>query len=181
MTSVLVAYSSKHGATEGIAERIGEELQRVGLQADVRPVRADIDVAAYDAFVIGSATYMFHWQKDALAFVRRHRAFLFTRPVWLFSSGPLGTETIDAQGRDVRTAAEPRELPEREATVAPREHHIFWGALDRSSLGPLESLIFVMPAARKAIPEGDFRDWPEIEAWARDIARGLLEPVAAPA
>jgi menaquinone-dependent protoporphyrinogen oxidase len=31
----------------------------------------------------------------------------------------------------------------------------------------------VMPAARDALPEGDFRDWPEIEAWAAGIARDL--------
>jgi menaquinone-dependent protoporphyrinogen oxidase len=173
MTSVLVAYASKHGATEGIAQRIGEQLQAAGLRVDVRPVRAAITVADYDAFVIGSAAYMFHWQKDAVAFVRRNREVLAGRPVWLFSSGPLGTEATDAQGRDVRETAVPREIPEFEAAIAPREHHVFFGALDRSSLGLAESLVFAMPAARKAIPEGDFRDWREIEAWAQGIATAL--------
>ncbi len=32
----------------------------------------------------------------------------------------------------------------------------------------------LMPAARDAIPAGDFRDWPEIEAWAESIAEALL-------
>jgi menaquinone-dependent protoporphyrinogen oxidase len=179
MTSVLVAYASKHGATEGIAQRIGEQLERAGLRVDVRPVRGVTTVSDYDAFVIGSAAYMFHWQKDALTFVRRNRELLAGRPVWLFSSGPLGTEPTDAQGRDVRETAIPREIPELEAALAPREHHVFFGALDRSSLGPLESLVFAMPAARKAIPEGDFRDWQEIEAWAQGIAAALAPaPIA---
>jgi len=30
-----------------------------------------------------------------------------------------------------------------------------------------------MPALRKVFAEGDFRDWPEIEAWAASIAHGL--------
>jgi len=34
-----------------------------------------------------------------------------------------------------------------------------------------------MPAARDALPVGDFRDWPEIEAWAADTTREL-EPVS---
>ena len=34
------------------------------------------DPAPYDAFVIGSAAYMFHWLKKATAFVKRHRAIL---------------------------------------------------------------------------------------------------------
>ncbi len=88
---VLVAYASKHGATAGIAERIAERLRAAGLEAEARPVKAVRDVAAYDAFVIGAAAYMFHWMKEATAFVRRHRTLLATRPVWLFSSGPLGS------------------------------------------------------------------------------------------
>ena len=36
----------------------------------------------------------------------------------------------------------------------------------------------VMPEARKALPAGDYRDWPAIEAWAEGIA-GELEPVGA--
>jgi hypothetical protein len=35
-----------------------------------------------------------------------------------------------------------------------------------------------MPAIREAMPYGDFRDWPEIEAWAVGIAREL-SPVPA--
>jgi menaquinone-dependent protoporphyrinogen oxidase len=31
----------------------------------------------------------------------------------------------------------------------------------------------MMPAIREAMPYGDFRDWPEIEAWAEGIAREL--------
>ncbi len=30
-----------------------------------------------------------------------------------------------------------------------------------------------MPAARDALPDGDFRDWPEIEAWATGVAHEL--------
>ncbi len=34
-----------------------------------------------------------------------------------------------------------------------------------------------MPAARNALPKGDFRDWPAIDAWADEIAHELA-PVA---
>jgi menaquinone-dependent protoporphyrinogen oxidase len=30
-----------------------------------------------------------------------------------------------------------------------------------------------MPAIRDLLPAGDFRDWPAIEAWAREIAAAL--------
>jgi hypothetical protein len=46
----------------------------------------------------------------AAEFVRRNRAVLSGRPVWLFSSGPLGDEGTDAQGQDLRAASEREEV-----------------------------------------------------------------------
>ena len=34
-----------------------------------------------------------------------------------------------------------------------------------------------MPAIRDILPEGDFREWDAIDAWAREIAATLLAPV----
>ena len=39
-----------------------------------------------------------------------------------------------------------------------------------------EALIRKLPAARALLPEGDFRNWDDIEAWAGDIARALGTP-----
>jgi menaquinone-dependent protoporphyrinogen oxidase len=40
-----------------------------------------------------------------------------------------------------------------------------------------ERFMHLMPAsARNAMPAGDFRDWPAIDAWAAEIA-GALQPV----
>jgi menaquinone-dependent protoporphyrinogen oxidase len=173
--SVLVAYASRHGATAGIAERIAERLRAAGLEAEARPVNAARDLTAYDAFVIGGAAYMFHWMKEATAFVRRNRVLLTSRPVWLFSSGPLGTAATDEQGQDLRVVSEPREIAELRAAVHPRDHRVFFGAFDRhmKTVGFTERLVMLMPAARAAFPEGDFRDWAEIEAWADGIASEL--------
>jgi menaquinone-dependent protoporphyrinogen oxidase len=68
-------------------------------------------LAAYDAFVIGSGVYNAHWLKTAAELVRRNHDLLAERPVWLFSSGPLGTGAEDAQGRDLSAADEPKKLP----------------------------------------------------------------------
>ena len=177
---VLVAYASRHGATQGIAERIADTLRANGLDAEARPAGSVKSVAGYDAFVIGSAAYMFHWLKDAAGFLRHNRAALAAKPVWLFSSGPLGTEPLDKEGRDQKVAAVPKEMPELRETVNARDHRVFFGAVepDRKPIGLAERLMQLMPAARDALPVGDFRDWPEIEAWAAGIARDL-QPVPA--
>jgi menaquinone-dependent protoporphyrinogen oxidase len=177
---ILVAYASKLGATEAIAERLAERLIASGLDVDLRPVRGVTDPSLYDAFVIGSAIYIGHWQKEATEFVREHAALLADRPVWLFSSGPLGTEPTDAQGRDVRQAAQPREIAELREIIRARDHRVFFGALDPARLGVRDQLLRMLPAGRALLPEGDFRDWPEIEAWAEGIAESLTAVPAGP-
>ena len=176
---VLVGYATRHGATRGIAERIGTRLRDAGLEADVRPVAEVHDMAGYDAVVIGGAAYMFHWLKDATAFVRRHRDALVERPVWLFSSGPLGTDTVDEEGRDVLVTTVPKEFPELRTLVHPRGEQVFFGAWDPAypAVGMAERLVRLMPAAKNAMPAGDFRDWPAIDAWADAIAAGLRPAV----
>ena len=171
--SVLVVYASKHGATQGIAGRIAASLRTAGCEAEVRPVKDAGDLAAYDAFVIGSAAYELHWRKEATEFVRRNTKVLAARPVWLFSSGPLGTEPADAKGRDLRTVTVPKEIPEFTEALHPRGHHVFFGALDPRKLTFAERSLRKLPATRAALPDGDFRDWPEIDDWAAGIAREL--------
>ena len=172
---VLVVYASRYGATQEIAERIAATLRRQSLDATVQSAKHANDPVGYDAAVIGSAAYYFHWMKAATEFVRRNRDTLTSRPVWLFSSGPLGTEAKDAQGRDVRAATEPKEIAEFRETIRPRDHRVFFGALDPSKLGFAHRLLMRLPANRgnALFPVGDFRDWGDVEAWANRIAQAL--------
>ncbi len=175
---VLVAYASRHGSTAGIAERIAAGLRTAGLDAEARSVKDVRDVARYDAFVIGGAAYMFHWLKETTAFVKRNRAALAGRPVWLFSSGPIGTDLVDKDGRDVLEVSRPKEFAELEAMLHPRSERVFFGAWDPSAppVGIAERFMKLLPAAPE-MPVGDFRDWPAIDAWAADIATELRQEV----
>ena len=173
---VLVAYASRHGSTMGIAERIADGLRAAGLRTEVRSVDAIGDITPYGAFVIGGAAYMYHWLKEATAFVRRHRETLAGRPTWLFSSGPLGTDLVDEAGRDILEVTRPREFDELEGLVHPRDEHIFFGAWDPDDppAGLGEWVLRHLPASPE-IPSGDFRDWPAIDAWTASIADELRE------
>lgn len=170
---VLVAHASKHGATAGIAARLADTLTGAGHEVTVDPVTDAGDPAGFDAVIVGSATYLGHWLKDATAYIRRHQESLVTLPVWLFSSGPLGAAKTDEEGTDPREASAPRELPELLASVQPEEHRVFFGALDPQRLTLPERALRKLPASRALFPDGDFRDWQDIEAWAAHIAAEL--------
>ena len=107
MTKVLVVYGSRHGATEGIAQRIGEVLRAQGLAAPVvsADMVADEDVRDADGFVVGSAVYMGHWLKEPTEFLENYPTPLRARPVWLFSSGPLPGSTRSKDPNDPLTDA----------------------------------------------------------------------------
>jgi len=172
---VLVAYATRHGATAGIAERVAAALTAAGLPAEAHPVEKVKDVGAYDAVVLGGAAYMFHWLKPAVTFARRHRKELAARPVWLFSSGPLGTDLVDKDGNNVLQTSRPKEFDELAKLLHPQGEQVFFGAYDPDAapIGLGERLVQHMPAARDALPAGDFRDWPAIDAWAAPIATEL--------
>ena len=164
--NVLVAAASDHGSTAEIASAIGEALGERGLAVTVAPVEEVESVDGYDAFVIGSAVYAGHWLKRARVFVEHHAHVLSTRPLWLFSSGPIGNppkpkeEAVDV-------------LPLATAVQA-RSHRVFGGKLDRSTLGFAERAI----ATALRAPEGDFRDFAEIRGWALGIAESLHQQEA---
>lgn len=178
---VLVTYATRHGSTAGIAERVAAGLREAGITVEILAARDVGDVTGYDAFVIGGAAYMFHWLGDATSFVKKHRAVLAQRPTWLFSSGPIGPELVDKDGNDVLVTTRPKEWPELAAMIHPQGEQVFFGAWDprQPPVGMAERLMHLMPAsAMNAMPAGDFRDWPAIDAWAAEIA-GSLQPVPA--
>jgi menaquinone-dependent protoporphyrinogen oxidase len=155
--TVLVAYATKHGATRQIAEAIGSRLAERGLSAVVRPVAEVEDIDGFEAVVVGSAVYLGSWMKDGRAFLDRHADALRRVPVWLFSSGPTGTDQGEALLQKRR---------ERLDAVGARDHRVFGGALDPDDLGFLERRV----VRTAKTPVGDFRDWPAIERWADEIA-----------
>jgi menaquinone-dependent protoporphyrinogen oxidase len=168
--TVLVAYATRHGSTAGIAERIAVALRTRAIDADVVAVEDVRDPDGYDGYVLGSAVYAGSWLGSMKAFIHRDRATLRRHPVWLFSSGPLSTEPSEL------AEAAPRDIAGIEREIEARGHTVFPGAWRRDvePVGVLEKVMHAIPAAREALPEGDFRDWAAIDGYAASVA-GELE------
>ena len=87
----------------------------------------------------------------------------------------VGTDLVDKRGRDVLAATVPKEFPRLRDMVRPRGERVFFGTIDPAAkpIGLAERLTSLMPAARDALPKGDFRDWAAIDAWADEVAAVL--------
>jgi menaquinone-dependent protoporphyrinogen oxidase len=158
---VLVTAASKYGATGEIASAIGEVLAGHGLDATVVPCEQVDSVDGYDAVVLGSAVYAGHWLKAARALVDRAGGALADRPVWLFSSGPIGDPP--------KPEEDPVDVADILAATKAREHRVFAGKLVRKQLSFGDKAI----AVALRVPEGDFRDWAAIKGWAAEVAAAL--------
>ena len=162
-----MVYASRAGSTKGIAEFIAERLRGRGIDTDARDVESAKDLAGYDAFVVGSALYYFHWLKEAKQFLSQNRGVLAGRPVWMFSSGPTGSTKTDKKGRDLKDVSGPSEIADMRAMVNPRDHRVFFGAIYRDRLKG-KGVLFARFIPKEA--EGDFRHWSEIGATADGLA-----------
>ena len=163
---VLVAYASKHGMTAEIAAKIGETLRQSGLQADVMPVKNVRGLSPYKAVVLGSAVYIAMWRKEIPKFLQENEGVLSERPLWIFSSGPLGEGDPVELLHGWRFPEAQRALIER---IKPRDIAVFHGAIDLKKMTLLEKWVLKRVKAQT----GDFRDWAAINKWAAGIVDGL--------
>jgi menaquinone-dependent protoporphyrinogen oxidase len=191
MTNVQVVYASRHGGTAGIAARIAEVLRAEGATVVLADAAERPDPSGFDAYVIGSGVQIGKWHAEGFEYLERNQSTLATRPVWLFSSGPLPGSTKGTAATDPLTdALGPEEGPGSggrkkiaalSAAIHPRDHRVFQGAFDPNDppKSMQERLIRLMPAAKRVLPAGDFREWDAIEAWAHEIAAELVAKVPA--
>ena len=162
---VLVSAASRHGATIEVAATIGAVLGAAGHEVFVLAPDEVTGLDGFDAAVIGSAVYVGRWAEPARDLVARHKVALARIPVWLFSSGPVGDPP--------RPAEDPADATALAALVGARGHRSFPGRMDKRRLGIAERAM----VAAVRVPEGDYRPWAAIEAWAREIA-AVLETAA---
>jgi menaquinone-dependent protoporphyrinogen oxidase len=159
---VLVCAASKYGATSEIAQAVADVLAERGCTVTVLPPEKVRAVEEFDAVVLGSAVYMGQWLKPARELARRTAGALAGRPVWLFSSGPIG--------EPAKPADNPVDVTKVRQATKPRDHQIFTGKLVKEHLSfPDRAIVSAIRAQ-----EGDFRNWAEIKGWATGIADALL-------
>lgn len=157
---ILVTYATKAGATAGVAEKIGETLAKKNAQVDVLPVKAVKDISAYDVVVAGSGIYVGKPLADLTSFIEKNQAALQQKAFSAF----VVCLTLEKDTPEKRQEVMPYLEPVR-VLVKPVQEGFFAGAMDTKKISFIERM---MMKAMKS-PEGDFRDWQKITAWAESL------------
>lgn len=158
---VQIAVASKHGSTQEIGDAIAEGLRRRGATATLIELDDLGSIVDVDGIVIGSAVYAGRWLRDARRAIDTFAPALHSRPVWLFSSGPIGDEP--------QPEGDPADAAELVERLEARGHRTFAGKLDPAELGRVERAVVKVVHAEA----GDFRDWDAIDAYAGEIYDAL--------
>jgi len=168
--SILVAFSTIYGSTQEVAERIAATLRESGLEVDLQPIKQARSLDKYSAVVLGAPLYMFHWHKDALNFLSRHRTALAHKPVAIFALGPIHAEEKEFQDARAQLDKELVKFP----WLTPVAIEIIGGKFEPAKFRFPHNLI----PAMKNMPASDIRDWAAIRTWASGLAPKLQSRVS---
>lgn len=182
MAKVLLAYTTKHGQTARIVERIAAVLHREGHAAtllDLRRPPPTLDLAAFDVACVGSPMYLGRYVGAVERFVRRHREWLERVPSAFFSVN-LAIASRTSDGR-AETLARVDEFVARTGW-RPARVELFAGSLLYTRYGWLTRWMM----RRIAKSEGgetdttrdhEYTDWERVDAFAAELA-SLVAPAS---
>jgi menaquinone-dependent protoporphyrinogen oxidase len=167
--SILLAYASRYGSTQEVAETVAAALRAAGLEVEIQPMRQVKTLDHYNAVVLGAAIYNARWHPDAHQFLTQYREPLRQRPVAIFALGPLSTSETAMQRSRSQLDRELAKYP----WLQPAAVGMFVGKIDPAKLSFFDRL---------GTTASDHRDWEAIRAWANALPAQLQhEPILSPA
>ena len=194
MKKILVAYATMAGSTVDVAQAVGEEIARSGVQVDVLPLGEVKDLAAYDGVVVGGPMIM-GWHRAALGFLKKHRQAWQRIPLAVFVMAMSLTQTGETRVDGVPVYVDEKlpKPPETEGRLKFRERYarlanylrpilkatrpaqpvsigLFGGRLEYGRL-KWWAVLFAMLIVQA--PAGDRRNWTAIRSWAEGLPAGL--------
>jgi menaquinone-dependent protoporphyrinogen oxidase len=164
-----LAYASRFGSTQEVAETITAVLREAGLEVDIKAMEQVETVTQYDAVVLGAAIYNAKWHAGAHQFLSQHLEALRQRPLAIFTLGPLSSSEAAKRNSRRQLDSELAKYP----WLKPVAVEIFAGKYDPSKPG--------LGFFDRFVPARDLRNWDAIRAWANALSvqlqhREMLQP-----
>jgi menaquinone-dependent protoporphyrinogen oxidase len=182
MPNILIVYSSTHGHTRKIAERIAATVREEGAEAELVQAAnpADVEPADYDAVIVGASIHASHHQREAVDWAKHHAGTLNEMPSAFFSV------CLAAAEEDEESRAHATKYVEDfvdETGWSPRAKASFAGALQYLEYNFPTRLLIRLMMKRAGHPtdtsrDYDYTDWDAVERFAHECA-GMVAGAAA--
>jgi menaquinone-dependent protoporphyrinogen oxidase len=166
---VLIAYVSRSGSTEDVAEAMGLAMEDADVKVNVKPMENVESIADDTAVVIGTALYAGRFPKEFRRFVERFRRELGNMHPWIFVLGPTENEQKQFAAAEEQARRELAKIPWLRAA----DVRVMGGCFDPKHLKlpfPFNLAMKLPGNPMKKAPVSDIRDWDFIRRWAGAIA-----------
>jgi menaquinone-dependent protoporphyrinogen oxidase len=174
----LVVYGTRYGTATEIAEEISRILDEEGVEVDLKDARKlkDLNVSLYDLVVVGSGIKIGKWTKGSLKFLKNNKTALKDKKVALFvtcGAANLPETAREGQEKYLDDVAKKYLLNEPVSTG------LFGSVFDPDAKhGLLYKMANKFMIQKELEKQGkditkrhDYRNWDEIHAWARNLAK----------
>ncbi|MFP4015313.1 MAG: flavodoxin domain-containing protein [Chitinispirillaceae bacterium] len=162
---ILVAYASTAGSTAEVAQSIAQTIsEEEGYTAEAVNVKKVRDISDYDGIVLGSAIRMGRPLSEMNSFVKRNQQILASKKVALFAVCLALMEDTPEKRKEASVY-----LDSLKTMVTPVAEEVFAGKMDSGKLGFFGKMMIRMVKS----PEGDYRNWEKIGAWAKEVKGNL--------
>lgn len=160
---ILVAYASGTGSTGEVAEVIGKVIKDDDVAIYVTHVDHVRTIENYSAVVLGSSIRAGRWLPSAVRFLKTFADGMAQRPVAYFTTCLTMVNDTAESRRTVLAYLEP--ILSLNPNIEPVGIGLFAGSLDPDRLLVMEGV---------SGPQGDYRNWEAIRAWAAEVKPKLL-------
>jgi menaquinone-dependent protoporphyrinogen oxidase len=169
MSKILILYASQKGSTAEVAQALAAILQGEGHEASLANAEGYREaIHAYDALILGTGIYKGMWLHSLLGLTTRLLPQFQQKPVWGFA---LCVRVLEPAGEDyARQFYLPYNLLDK---LNLQEYRFFAGRLTNLTISEKRTLAERYDGHYHHEHEGDNRDWDEIRAWGKRIARKL--------
>jgi menaquinone-dependent protoporphyrinogen oxidase len=182
----LLVFGTRYGATAGTSEEISKVLQAEGFEVKVVNAKKEKikDIANYDLIIVGSGMQFARWTGEAEDFLKRFQKELAQKKVALFISTMKTVTEREGKTQELEKTRK-MELEDKvgKYNLQPISLGFFGGVLDFNKMNIItrKTLGFLRPQLEKdgfkESPPGvyELRDWEEICAWAKELAKKAKE------
>ena len=198
---ILIIYDTESGSTKEVAKSIGEEMDKLKSESEVRNIVDIGDISEYDAIIVGSPNWYGKPTPKIKKFLKRYNQELMQKPFAFYFTCMCLTKIASEDSPDLSVFQDPQfniiPKPKKEMNMWEKSHAgsfyreqlykiipqakpvsvaVFKGRLDFSKLSFFHKIVMkLITRMVKEVQEGEFLNPNAIREWSKKIYFDLLK------